>query len=293
MAPPSSIPSLIDPAALALRLGSPNLRLVDASWYLPHTGRDPLAEYRAGHLPGAVFFDLDATSDPAASLPHMLPPAEHFARRMSELGISDQDFVVVYDGSGANLSAGRVWWMFHVFGHAQVAVLDGGLGRWRSEGRPLETGDPAPRQGRFHATLDSSTVRSLDSVRRALSDGSAQFVDARSRGRFEGTEPEPRPGLRGGHLPGGRNLPYTDLVDAGGVLLPPAALRTRIAAAGIDLDRPIIASCGSGVSAGAVVLALDQLGCNDVAIYDGSWTEWAARSDTPVATGPATATATR
>lgn len=285
MATASSIPSLIDTADLARRLGTAGLRVVDASWYLPQTARDARAEYRSGHIPGAVFFDLDTHSDPATSLPHMLPSAESFARGMSGLGLSDEDLIVVYDGSGANLSAARVWWMFRAFGHPQVAVLDGGLGRWQGEGRPLETGDVTPSPGRFHATLDPARVRSLEAVRDAVAAGRAQLVDARSRGRFEGSEPEPRPGLRGGHVPGSRNLPYTELVDADGLVRPPAELRTRFATAGVDLARPIIASCGSGVSACAIALALDRLGCTDVAIYDGSWTEWAARSDTAVATG--------
>ena len=283
----SSIPSLIDTAELARRLGTPGVRVVDASWYLPQTGRDPLAEYLAGHIPGAVFFDLDATSDPSASLPHMLPSAEHFARRMSGLGLSDDDLIVIYDGSGANLSAGRIWWMFRAFGHPRVTVLDGGLGRWRQEGRPLETGESVRPPARFRATLDSAMVRSMEAVRGAVADGSAQLVDARSRGRFEGADPEPRLGIRSGHLPGSRNLPYTKLVDGNGLLLSPAELRARFSAAGVDLARPIIVSCGSGVSAGALALALDRLGRSDVAIYDGSWTEWGSRSDTPVATGSA------
>jgi thiosulfate/3-mercaptopyruvate sulfurtransferase len=185
---------LIDTADLARRLGTAGLRVVDASWYLPQTARDARAEYRSGHIPGAVSFDLDTHSDPATSLPHMLPSAESFARGMSGLGLSDEDLIVVYDGSGANLSAARVWWMFRAFGHPQVAVLDGGLGRWQGEGRPLETGDVTPSPGRFHATLDPARVRSLEAVRDAVAAGRAQLVDARSRGRFEDPSPSRGPG---------------------------------------------------------------------------------------------------
>lgn len=287
MPPASSNAALISTTDLARRLGDPGVKIIDASWYLPQTGRDARAEFHEGHLPGAAYFDLDENSDPASPLPHMLPPAEQFARRMSGLGLSDADLIVVYDGSGTNLSAGRAWWMFRAFGHPAVTVLDGGLGLWRHEGRSLEAGEAHPVRGHFTARLDPRQVRTLDEVRQALELGTAQVVDARARGRFEGSQPEPRPGIRGGHLPGSRNLPYTDLVAADGRLLPEPELRSRLVAEGIDPARPIIATCGSGVTACALALALDVLGSTDVAVYDGSWTEWGGRPDVPAASGPA------
>jgi thiosulfate/3-mercaptopyruvate sulfurtransferase len=271
---------------LAGRMGHPRLRIVDASMYLPGSGRDAAAEYAAGHLPGAVFFDLEASSDRRSPLPHMLPAAEEFAERMSAIGLDNADDIVVYDGSGANLSAARVWWMFRVFGHERVAVLDGGIGKWRREGRPIERGSPVRRPGTFTARRrPGDAVRDLDQVRQASSAGAAQIVDLRSRGRFTATEPEPRAGLRGGHIPGSLNLPYDELVGEDGTVLPKESLQRRIAAAGIDPSRPIIATCGSGVSACTLIHALHRLGHHRVALYDGAWTEWGGRADTPIETG--------
>jgi thiosulfate/3-mercaptopyruvate sulfurtransferase len=280
------LPALVSTEWLAARLGGRGLRVVDGSWYLPTSGRDAAAEYEAGHLPGAVFFDLDASSDDATPLPHMLPDADAFAKRMASLGLADTDDLIVYDGSGVNLSAPRVWWMFRAFGHARVAVLDGGSVKWRREARPLERGvSPPPAPGQFTARLNPDAVLDLPAVRSALSQGTAQIVDMRSAGRFAGTEPEPRAGLRGGHIPGSRSLPYTELVTPEGTLLPPDRLRERIVAAGIDVTRPVVATCGSGTSACALIHALHLIGHERVALYDGAWTEWGGRRDTPVTTG--------
>jgi thiosulfate/3-mercaptopyruvate sulfurtransferase len=271
---------------LAARLGSPGLRVLDGSWYLPGSGRDAATEYLAGHIPGAVFFDLDATSDPGTSLPHMLPSPEAFAAGMTELGITNSDELVIYDGSGANLSAARVWWTFRVFGHQRVAVLDGGLGKWTAENRPLETGAVGLPPSRFVANLYPGLVRSLAAVRANLEHGREQLVDMRSAARFAGDAPEPRPGLRAGHIPGSRNLPYTDLVQTDGTILPEAELRDRIQAAGIDLSQPVVASCGSGTTACTLLLGLELLGAREAALYDGSWAEWGGQLDTPVERGP-------
>jgi thiosulfate/3-mercaptopyruvate sulfurtransferase len=260
--------------------------VVDGSWYLPGSGRDAALEHVAGHVPGAVFFDLDATSDTSTSLPHMLPDGERFAARMSALGLNDADDLIVYDGSGANLSAARVWWTFRVFGHSSVAVLDGGLRKWRAEGRPVEQGRVTLPPGRFSARLDRNAVRDLAALRNNLVTRREQVVDMRAVGRFTGQDPEPRPGLRRGHVPGSRNLPYTNLVAADGTILPERDLRRRLAAAGIDLSQPIIATCGSGTSACTLLLALELLGHRNASLYDGAWSEWASLSDTPVETGP-------
>ena len=277
---------LVSTTWLADRLGSPGLRIVDGSWYLPTSSRDPRAEYLDGHVPGAVFFDLDAISDRGTSLPHMLPSPGQFAEQVGALGIGDGDDLVVYDGSGTNLSAARVWWMFRMFGHERVAVLDGGLPRWRAEGLPLERGEVSLPAAAFTArSIPAGAVRDLASVRGALDSRETQIVDMRSAGRFAGIEPEPRPGLRGGHIPGSRNLPFAELVGADGTILPLGALRTRLAAAGVDLARPIIATCGSGVSACALLHALHLLGHRQASLYDGAWAEWGAGDDTPVERG--------
>jgi thiosulfate/3-mercaptopyruvate sulfurtransferase len=272
---------------LAANLGQPGLVVVDASWYLPTQNRNAAAEYAAGHIQGAVFWDLDALSDRAASLPHMLPLPDDLGRAAGCLGIGNEDRVVVYDGSGVNLSAARVWWMLRVAGHDEVAVLDGGLTRWRLEQRPLRVGlSPwAPRH--FTIRYRPDLVRSMEETRRALEAGTAQVVDARSRGRFLGSEPEPRPGLRPGHAPGARSLPFGELVGPDGRLLAATDLRRIYAAAGVDLNGPVIASCGSGVTACAVALGLELLGHRTYAVYDGSWSEWGQPEGPAVATGPA------
>lgn len=281
------LPAVVSTEWLAKELGRPGLRVIDASWYLPGSGRDPAGEYRAGHIPGAVFFDLDASSDRRSPLPHMLPTEADFAERMASLGLSDSDDLVVYDGSGVNLSAPRVWWMFRAFGHPRVAVLDGGIVKWRRERRALETGVVTPLPGNFTARLDRRCVRDLAGIYANIYQGAEQLVDVRSAGRFTGEEPEPRPGLRGGHIPGSMNLPFTELVNADGTIPPPDELRRRLLAAGLDLSRPVVATCGSGTSACALALSLHLLGHTQTAVYDGAWSEWGARDDTPVESRPA------
>jgi thiosulfate/3-mercaptopyruvate sulfurtransferase len=281
--PPSPLAST---GWLADRLEAPDLVILDTSWYLPVSGRDAEQEYLAGHIPGAVFFDLDQASDPDSSLPHMLPSEGRFAEYVGGLGVSDDSLVVVYDGSGANLSAARVWWMFREFGHEGVSVLDGGLRQWRAEGRQLESGPRVRLPATFSARRARSGVSRRSDVLAALRSGGAQVVDARSAGRFAGTEPEPRAGLPSGHMPGSVNLPYTELVNPDGTGLSTDQLRSRFRGAGISLDRPVIASCGSGVSACNILLALYRLGHANALLYDGSWTEWAT-GESPVVTDPA------
>lgn len=276
--------ALVETDWLADRLGSPEVRVLDASYYLPNEGRDTKAEFLAGHIPGAVFFDIDVVADVGNPLPHMLPGADQFARQVGALGIANHHQVVVYDTAGL-FSAARAWWMFRVFGHDRVAVLSGGMPKWLAEGRAVEGGDTTPAPAEFTAHYRPAMVRSLEDVRANLAGGAAQVLDARGAGRFDGTEPELRPGLRSGHIPGSRNLPYPELVDpATKAVLGRAGLGERFAAAGIDLGRPVVTTCGSGVTACVLALGLHLLGHEDVAVYDGSWTEWGGREDTPVET---------
>ncbi len=280
---------LISTAGLAARLGDPEIRVLDASWYLPDHHRDSAAEYLEAHIPGAVPFDIDAVADTESGLPHTLPRPAFFAAAVAALGVGNDHFVVVYDGMGF-FSAPRVWWMFRVFGHDRVAVLDGGFPKWRAEDRARDSGpaSPAPAPRPFRCQFRGTMVRGLADMRGNIDSAAALVLDARGPGRFAGSDPEPRPGVRPGHIPGSRNLPYGRLCDTeDGTMADPATLTGLFASLGAGDDRAVVCSCGSGVTACVLALGLHVLGRKDVAVYDGSWSEWGTRDDTPVETGPA------
>lgn len=284
--------ALDDPATLvstdwlAAHMRDPDLRIIDASWYMPAENRDPKAEYDAGHIPGARFFDIDEISDARSSLPHMAPSTEKFMSRMRAMGIGDGHQVVVYDGEGV-FSAPRVWWLFRLMGQMNVAVLDGGMKKWVAEGRAVEDMPPVIRDRHMMVRFQNQMVKDATQVAAAAKLGTPQIVDARSAARFAGSEPEPREGLRAGHIPGSRNVYFKDLLNDDGTMKDTDALKAAFVDAGVDFKKPVITTCGSGITACILALALERIGKNDHAVYDGSWTEWGSVPSMPIETGDA------
>ena len=276
--------TLVSTQWLAAHLKDPDLRVLDASWYLPGSKRDPFAEYQAAHIPGARFFDLDDVSDHRSDLPHMVPPVEKFMSRMRAIGVGDGHQIVVYDGSGL-FSAPRVWWLFKLMGQMDIAVLDGGFPKWQAEGHPVEDLPPILRDRHMMVRRQNQMVKDVTQVSAASKLGESEIVDARSPGRFHGKDPEPRPGLRAGHIPGSKNVFYKDLLKADDTMKSPDEMRQVFLEAGVDLDKPVITSCGSGVTAAILSLGLTRMGKTDHSLYDGSWTEWGMFPTLPIATG--------
>lgn len=278
--------TLVSTDWLAAHLHDPDLRIIDASWHMEFTGRDGRAEYGQAHIPGARFFDIDAIADRKSDLPHMAPPPEMFVSRLRAMGVGDGHQVVVYDNSDVR-SAARVWWTFRLMGKTDVAVLDGGFGKWLAEGRETEDLPPILRDRHLTVARQAGLVRDVTQVAAASKLRSHQILDARGAERFRGEAPEPRPGLRSGHIPGSRNLPFGELFNADGTMKEPAALRAAFQSAGIDLARPVITTCGSGITAAVLALGLERAGARDWSVYDGSWTEWGSYPDLKIATGEA------
>ena len=278
--------TLVSTDWLAAHLSNPDLRILDGSWYLPAANRDPKAEYDQAHIPGARFFDIDEIADLRSDLPHMAPPPEKFMSRMRAMGVGDGHQIVVYDGFGVN-SAARVWWMFKLMGHDDVAVLDGGLPKWQREGREVEDLDPVIRDRHMIVRVQNHLVRDVTQVSQASKLEDAEIIDARAAARFRGEAPEPREGLRSGHIPGSKNVPFNDLLTAENTMKPVDELRAVFEAAGVDLSKPAITTCGSGVTAAILALAMERMGKTDWSVYDGSWAEWGQFPTLPVATGDA------
>jgi thiosulfate/3-mercaptopyruvate sulfurtransferase len=276
--------TLVSTDWLGKHLRDPDLRVLDASWYLPAAGRDARAEYAAAHVPGARFFDIDEISDQRSSLPHMAPPPEKFISRMRAMGVGDGHQVVIYDGAGI-FSAARVWWTFRLMGKMDVAVLDGGFPKWQAEGREIEDMPPIVRDRHMTISRQNHLVRDVTQVAHAAKLGEAEILDARAAARFRGEAPEPRPGLRSGHIPGSKNLPFGEVLHPDGTMKSPAELRRVFEAVGVDLAKPAITTCGSGVTAAVLSLALERIGHRNHALYDGSWAEWGMYDDLRVETG--------
>ena len=276
--------TLVSTQWLAAHLKDPDLRVLDASWYLPGSERDPFAEYQRAHIPGARFFDLDDVSDHRSDLPHMVPPVEKFMSRMRAMGVGDGHQIVVYDGSGL-FSAPRVWWLFKLMGQMDIAVLDGGFPKWKAEGHPVEDFPPILRDRHMMVRRQNHMIKDVTQVSAASKLGESEIVDARSPGRFYGKDPEPRPGLRAGHIPGSKNVFYKDLLKADDTMKSPDEMRQVFVEAGVDLDKPVITSCGSGVTAAILSLGLTRMGKTDHSLYDGSWTEWGMFPTLPIASG--------
>ena len=276
--------TLVSTSWLAAHLADPDLRVLDASWYLPDMGRDARAEYGAAHIPGARFFDIDEISDQRSALPHMAPPPEKFISRMRAMGVGDGHQVVIYDGYGL-LSAARVWWLFRLMGKADVAVLDGGFPKWQAEGRVVEDMPPVMRDRHMTVQRQAGLVKDVTQVAHASKLGEAEIIDARSAARFKGEAAEPRLGLRSGHIPGAKNVPYGTLLNTDGTMKPMADLKAVFHTAGVDLAKPAITSCGSGITAAVLSLALERIGHRNHALYDGSWAEWGMYDDLQVAKG--------
>ena len=270
---------------LAAELDAPDIVTIDASWHMPGDGKDARAEYLEEHIPGAIFFDIDEIADTKSNLPHMLPPPEKFSSRMRSMGIGDGSRIVVYDAAGI-YSAARVWWTFRVMGVEDVTVLNGGLPKWKREGLPLESGEPRLRSARhFTSRRNADLVRDVFDMKALVKDRSAVIVDARSAERFSGRAQEPRAGLRSGHIPGAHNLPYARLFRQDGTLKSPAQIEALFSEAGVDLSKPVVTSCGSGITASVLALALAEIGHRRTAVYDGSWSEWGADQSLPIETG--------
>ncbi len=278
-----SISPLVSAKWLAARLDQPELVILDATFFMPQQARSSLAEYRSAHLPSARFFDVDAVADTQSPLPHMLPAQGQFEQAVASMGIDNDTHVVVYDNNSFMASA-RVWWTFRIFGHDRVSVLDGGLGRWQHHGLPTDREVQKPEPRRFKADFRPGLVRNLGQMLETANSTDTQVIDARPSGRFAGTEKEPRPGLRGGHIPGSFNLPFPELLEPeNGCLKSPADIESRFRSLGVTLEKPLVTTCGSGVTASILALGLYSIGVCDVAVYDGSWSEWGSRTNTPVA----------
>jgi thiosulfate/3-mercaptopyruvate sulfurtransferase len=278
--------TLVSTEWLHAHLKDPDLRILDGSYYLPQMGRDPRAEYNAAHIPNARFFDIDDVADHGSDLPHMVPPVEKFMSRMRAMGVGDGHQVVVYDGMGL-FSAARVWWLFKLMGQNNIAVLDGGLPKWHAEGRPIEDLPPVIRDRHMTVRRQNHMVKDVTQVSAASKLGDHEIIDARSPGRFRGEEPEPRAGLRPGHIPGSKNVCFKDLLNADQTMKNPVEIRQIFAAAGVDFNKPAITTCGSGVTAAVLSLGLERIGKTDHSLYDGSWSEWGMFPTVPVATGDA------